>query len=295
MTRLALITAALLLAPPAAHAEPAPPGKARMAMVGVGAGSFAAGTAWFFVLGDSLGAGDPASVMMAAGAIAVAGGALGAAATTGDESDFDDKAAVSPVSFSVGGGGTYHLEEAAPYPATVTLQPRFWLGDRIRLTLGGAAHTDLGSAVDRDWRPQRSFSTALTSRSDGLDLDSEIRLYPTGDLPLDFALRPIVHHRWDEYQYANGDQRTVRRTQIVPVAIGLRWHLSGRQRFENFIGPRWDALSWTTANGSESGPAQLGPIFLDTRYTLDFPHGRPVFGLNAKPRQRRIPALQLRR
>ncbi len=286
MTRRALITAAMILAAPAAYGEPAPPGKARLALIGAGAGSLAAGSAWFFVAGDSLGAGDPASLLMAAGAIGALGATAGAAATTGNETGFDDRASTPPVSISLGTGGTYYYEESAPYPASLSVQPRFWFSDRVRLTLGGAAHTDIGSAIDVDWRPQKSFGTALTADHNGLDLDSEIRIFPAGDLPLDFALRPIVHQRWDHYTYANGDERAVRRTQLVPAAVGIRWFLSGRQCFENFIGPRWDALSWSNQNGSESAPLLSGPIFLDTRYTLDFPHTKPLFGLNATSRAR---------
>jgi len=279
-----LIAVALLAASGSAIAEPGPPGKSRTALAAAGASGFAAGTVWFFVLGDSLGAGDPASLLMATGAIGAMGAAVGAVTTRGDESGFDDRASIPPVSVSLGSGGTPYFDETVAYPASVTLQPRFWLGDRARITVGGAAHTDLGDTVDRDWRPQASSAPALTEHSTGLDLDSELRLYPAGDLPIDVALRPIVHHRRDQYVYRSGVGRTVLRTQIVPAALGIRWHLSGRQRFEAFTGPRWDALAWSTDDGTSTAPLQLGPIFLDTRYTIDTPHRQPVLGLNATSR-----------
>jgi hypothetical protein len=65
--------------------------------------------------------------------------------------------------------------------------------------LGGAAHVDLGDRVDRDWRPQATDVPALTSRGTGLDLDSEIRVYFDGDIPIDLAVRPLVYHRKDTY------------------------------------------------------------------------------------------------
>jgi len=278
------IAVALLATSAPAFGEPGQPGKSRAALAAAGAGGIAAGTAWFFVLGDTLGAGDPASVLMAAGAIGTLGAGVGAAATNGNETGFDDRAALAPLSVSLGSGGTVYYDEAAPVPATLTLQPRFWLGDRVRITLGGAAHTDLGDTVERDWRPQGSSASALTARSSGLDLDSELRLYPAGDLPLDVAARPLIHHRREHYVYQSGFERTVQRTQIVPLALGIRWHLSGRQRFENFIGPRWDALSWSTPRGTTAAPLQLGPVFLDTRYTLDMPHRQPVLGWGATSR-----------
>jgi len=284
MTRPCIIAIALLLASPVAKGEPAPPGKARAALVGAGAGGLAVGTAWFFVAGDSLGAGDPASVMMAVGAVGAMGATLGAVVSSGNETGFDDRAATAPVTVSLGSGGSYYIDEEIPSPATLSLQPRFWFGSRVRLTLGAAAHTTVGSTVDVDWRPQKSFDTALTASHQGLDIDPEIRLYPDADLPLEFAVRPMVHMRWDAYEYMDGGSRMVRRTQIVPVTAGVRWHLSGRQRFENFIGPRWDALAWSTRNGSESAAPLFGPIYLDTRYTYDIPHNKPFLGLNASSR-----------
>jgi hypothetical protein len=279
-----LIAAGLLMVSSAAIGEPGPPGKSRVALAAAGTGGVAAGTVWFFALGDSLGAGDPASVLMATGAVGVLGAAVGAVATTGNETGFDDRAAVPPIAVSLGTGGTPYFGEEIPYPATVTLQPRFWIANRARITLGGAAHVDLGNRIDRDWRPQVTSTPALTSRSTGLDLDSELRLYLANDIPIDLAIRPVIHHRRDRYTYQSGGNRTVLRTQVVPAALGVRWHLSGRQRFETFLGPRWDALAWSTPTGTKAAALQPGPVFLDTRYTLDAPHHRPVFGLNATSR-----------
>ena len=67
---------------------------------------------------------------------------------------------------------------------------------------------------------------------------------------------------------------------LLPLTIGTRWHLSPRQRFTIYFGPRFDFVgaSEPGSDDVDRGGAQIGPLYGEAWYDIDVP-------LNAKPRR----------
>lgn len=286
MRRTALLAAALLASTaPALAGDPG--GEARAWLAGGSAAGFAAGAAWLFIAGDSLGAGDPAALLIGAGSVAVGGAGLGAAAAALSDTEAPAGPRLRPPlgALGIAGGPTLYEGEARPLTGSLAATPRARAG-RFDLSLRADASRTLGTNADRDWRPGGFTGLALQSSTTALDLRPEIRMYP-GDGPgsggwgqLELALRPSVWLRAEQLTYATGEERALRRTAWLPATAGFRWHLSGRQRFELYIGPRFDQLAWT---GDEAGavPPTLGPLYFDTAYDLHVPHPAELLGHDA--------------
>lgn len=70
------------------------------------------------------------------------------------------------------------------------------------------------------------------------------------------------------------DERIIERTMLLPLTVGTRWHLSERQRFTIYFGPRFDfvATGEPGKRGLARGPARLGPLFGEAWYDVDVPH-----------------------
>jgi hypothetical protein len=239
-----------------------------------GVGAMGAGAAWFFAAGDSLGAGDPAAMLGAAGLIATSGALLGAA-TLGldaDESDLTGEASTPVLRSGIGFGGAAWARERVASVGWLDVRPRINLG-RLRITPGVTMRVQLGRAEDVDWRPQEEQTGArsLTSRARGVDLDVELRTRVIDDL--DLIASPLVFTRTERFTYANGTDRRLTRTTVVPMALGFRWRISGRQYVESIGGPRWDHLAWRTPGESgDAAPLFYGPLFLSTRYRIQLAH-----------------------
>ncbi len=245
-----------------------------------------AGAVWFFSAGDSLGAGDPAAMLGAAGLIATTGALLGAGTTTidADESDLTGEASTPVLRTGIGYGGAAWAREKAASTAWLDARPRIQLG-RLRITPGLLLQTQLSRAEDVDWRPQPELtgSRALTTRARGTNLDIELRTRVIDDL--DLIGTPLLQTRTETYTYTDGSERRLTRTLFVPLAVGFRWRISGRQYIESIAGPRWDHLSWRTvsSDGSdadrEAAPMFAGPIYLATRYRIQLAHPDVLNGL----------------
>ncbi len=73
-------------------------------------------------------------------------------------------------------------------------------------------------------------------------------------------------------------ERRLQRTLVVPMSLGFRWRLSGRQYFETTLGPRWDTLTWSGEDGGSLGPV-YGPLWFTARYRIQLSHPDMAGGL----------------
>ncbi|MEZ4240492.1 MAG: hypothetical protein R3F59_30925 [Myxococcota bacterium] len=279
-------------------AEPREPhaGTARAALALAGVASVAAGTAWFFEGGTWLGAGDPAAVWMGAGLLGATGAALGAGARalSHGEGDVGERVSVPLVSANLSSWGTTTAGETAPPSGAVALEPRVWLGRRVRLSPRLAVDAQLGREVAVDARPQGGIDPVLATSRVGLDLGVLARGYPgdrsdrvSGWNRIEAVAGPLVAARFERRDYLQLDeQRGLRRLMVVPLALGARWNLSERQRFEALVGPRIDAIAWSAGDGSgyTGAPAYLGPLYATVRYDVQVPLHAPILGASARSR-----------
>ncbi|MEZ4318830.1 MAG: hypothetical protein R3F61_15050 [Myxococcota bacterium] len=254
-------------------ADPERPGQQRLALGLAGTGAMAVGVVWFFYAGDSLGAGDPAALISGAGLIATGGALLGAAATRidRDEADLEGEASTPVFRTGLSYGGAPWAREKTAHGLWVDVRPRIPVG-RLRITPGLTLRQQLGNRVDVDWRPQpdAGFAPSLTEGERGIDVDVELRARVIDDV--DVIGTPLLSTRWEHFQYADGSERRLQRTMVVPLGVGFRWRISGRQYFESVAGPRWDHLSWSGDQGSGAAPAYFSALYLISRYRIQFAH-----------------------
>ena len=134
-----------------------------------GVAGMAAGGLWFLSAGDSLGAGDPATLLMGVGLIATTGALIGGSYAVLDprEPTMGWEASGPPILLNLTPGGTTTIGEKVPYGGSLELAPRFTLGPGLQFIAQGALRGDFGDQVEVDPRPQSDFAPALTRRSWG--------------------------------------------------------------------------------------------------------------------------------
>lgn len=260
---------------------------ARLVLALSGLLAIGAGAAWLVVADDSVGGGGPGTLLGSGGSMMVAGALLGGLAglVGGDGTMHPDR--VRPetvgVGFTTGTGpvlGEYH-------PGTMQARwaPSWYFpDDRGRLRLMGYAGGALGREVQVDPRPQSGAFAPLpgTRRSSfGLGLDLALTLpYPVLDMSrsawlgaVELRVRPEVHVRRDVYFDDDEAPLLMERTIVLPATFGIRWHLSARQRFTAYAGPRLDflAFSATGARPLHRGPPQVGNFHGEFWYDIDVP------------------------
>lgn len=284
-----------LLAAPLAHeGEPGlkdelvPPTHAaqmRRRLRRAGLAGMAVGGLWYLAIGDTLGAGDPASLIAGAGLVATTGALAGGAVAVLDprEPPMDWEASGPPLQLNWGLDGSNTYGERNPGGLGLEMAPRFVVADHMTLIAGMEFRSLLGSELQVDSRPQGDFDTALERWSWGLDVTPELRWYHEG---FDLRLRPMVLTRQEATTYADGSGRQIRRQAIMPVTLGARFYLSGRQRFAVYVGPRWDRLTWTEGGEWADGDLRLGPLYGEAFYTLNLPHSELPGGLQGASRLR---------
>jgi hypothetical protein len=264
MDPISTIEGAQPLPEPTLWQHPNPSAK-RMALRRMGGLSMAAGGIWFLSLGDTLGAGDPSSLMAGFGLVAVGGSLMGgmAASSRPDGQPMDMRATAPTLGLTLSPGGTTIMDEVIPYGGGLSLSPRFAFGERTTLVGGFRVHGQLGSATHVDVRPQYNYDTVYSHRRRGVDLEPELRW---GFEHADIRLKQMVWMRWEKQQYADGEEFTVRRDALTP-ALGVRWYVSERQAFAVHAGPRWNRLVY---EGETS--TQLGPVYGDASYAIHLEH-----------------------
>lgn len=256
-----------------------PGGLNRRRLLAVGTGGMAAGAIWYLAVADISGQGDQALLIAGASLVAVGGAVIGGgvASLAPPEGAMTFEAGGPPVGLRASMGGTNTIGEAVPYGGRIDLAPRFQLGEN-QLLLTTSLRTDLGSGVDIDPRPQGDFGTALESRTSGIDLEPELRrtVHRKGGLDargltLELRARPTAWLRTDRLTTIDGNTRTVRREAWI-AAVGVRWHLSHRQRLTMYVGPRWESLSWSEGGDFSPRTTWFGPLYGAATYEMNFDH-----------------------
>lgn len=272
---------------------------ARLLLTGVGALATGTSLALVFALGDRNGVGDPAMAVASAGLIAGTTVILGgfAALVHGDGPTLDDRITPATFGLSLGLGGTGVTDERAPYSLAGSFAPTLdFPRERGRLRLVGSFGGDLGSQLERDPRSQLeadngaggTFPTAYETGSSwrfDLGLDLAVRLpYPLVRRPvywgqLEFRYKPLFFFARDRLSLEGGtgagEERISQRVALTPLNFGLRWHISPRQRFTVYLGPRWDMVGYGTPEDLAPGRPSLGPIYGEAWFDLDLPMRSP--------------------
>lgn len=243
------------------------------------------------LVGDRWRMGDPAVPLAAAGMIAMSAAAIGGTAAIfgGDGPELPDRITPATVALTLGYFGTTVSDERAPPSLTLNIAPTYQFPhDRGRLRLLGSVGGRLGAQLERDPRPQTtepdgSFTPALELRTVRFDigLDLAVRLpYPLirrsaclGQLEL--RLKPMFWYASDTLMLGDAE-RINQRVMLTPLNFGFRWHLSPRQRFTFYMGPRWDLDSYGEPGLLALGKPKLGPIYSESWFDLDIPISSPA-------------------
>jgi hypothetical protein len=257
-----------------------------MLIGGLGGLTTATSLSLALLVGDRWRIGDPAMPLAAAGIVAMSAAMVGgiAALLGGDGPTLPDRITPATVALTLGFVGTSVTDERAPASLIANFAPTYQLPkDRGRIRLLGNVGGRLGGQLERDPRPQTSerdgsFATALEARSLRFDvgLDVAVRLpYPLlrrsaalGQLELRY--KPNVWYFSDTLLLGESE-RVSQRVMLTPLNFGFRWHLSPRQRFTFYMGPRWDMLGYGEPGKLGRGKPVLGPLYSESWYDLDIP------------------------
>ncbi len=257
-----------------------------------------------FALGDRNGGGDPSTFLVGAGALAGGGALLGSlvARLGGDGSGDADRIRPATLGLDYRVGTPASLDETNPHQARVSIAPNYFLSRSSRLRLFGHLGGDLWTRKIVDPRPQNQSplpdqdSTAPVVGTER-DVDASVGLDLAVGLPYpvrrpskatflgaaELRYRPAAFFSRERVDVGSDDERVIERTMLLPLTIGTRWHLSGRQRFTLYFGPRFDFVAFSEPGSRRlaRGPARLGPLYGEAWYDLDVPHT-----LNAQRRGR---------
>lgn len=272
------------------------PRPARVLLLSLSAlgGGLAAGI--LFALGDRLAPGDPATLLVGTGALAGAGALVGMAAGRlgADQAALSDRVRPAAASMEWSVAQARNLDEREPHTVALRWAPTWRFADsgsRVRLVghFGGWP----GARRQVDPRPQleaiddglegtapRTFSQRQLSASIGMDWAIAVP-YPAVRRPArssflgpaEVRWRPTFEFRRDTLELGDASTRVVERTMLLPLTAGARWHLSPRQRFTFYLGPRFDMIAFAEPgeDGLSRGGAQLGPLYGEAWYDIDIP------------------------
>lgn len=268
------------------------PGPARVLLLSLGAIAGAGAAGLLFALGDRLSNGDAATLLVGGGAVAGAGALLGilAARTLGDGPRLEDRVRRETFGLAMTGAGTRVLGERSPPSMSLRVGPTLWLDERSRVRLLGEVTGLLGAERHVDPRPQLADAAASGS---GTQPGTLARRHLGFALGLDFAVglpypilrrsarlgqtelryRPEVQFRRDWITMGDADTRIVEHTMLLPLLVGARWHVSPRQRFTLYVGPRFDIISYSSLDGRRlsRGKPNIAPIYGEAWYDIDVP------------------------
>lgn len=268
---------------------------ARMLLLSLGVAGGAVAAGLLFGLGDRLVQADPATLLVGASALAGAGALVGtiAARLDRDGPALPDRLRPPTASLVQSYAGPRVLDETPAHGTLLRLAPNVFLphGDG-RLRPFGHVGGWLVPVREVDPRPQFTavppgqLGTAprvLRQRrlSLGLGVDLAVALpYPVlaphrsarlGAAELRW--RPEVQIRRDTFAPGTPQASTLARTMLLPLTVGVRWHLSPRQRVTLYMGPRFDLVAFSDPGSARlrRGGAQVGPLYGEAWYDVDVP------------------------
>ena len=266
------------------------PGPARALLLSLGAIAGAGAAGILFALGDRLANGDPATLLVGGGALAGAGAVVGilAGRLLGDGPALEDRVRRESVGLGLSGGGTRVLGESSPPLLSARFGPTWWFDQRSRVRLIGEISGLLGAERHVDPRPQLADAAAAGNGSQpsafsrrrmgfALGLDLAVSLpYPVARRSArlgraELRYRPEVQFRREWLGLGDSGMRIVEHTMVLPLLVGARWHVSPRQRFTFYVGPRFDIVSYSALDGRRlsRGKPIVAPLYGEAWYDID--------------------------
>lgn len=270
------------------------PGPARVLLLSLGALAGATATAILFALGDRHTKGDFGTVLVGTGAIAGGGAVLGmlAGRALKDGPTLGDRIRRETLGLELRGQTNPVVDERRPPLMALRFGPSLWLdGGRSRIRLLGDIGGWLGSMKQTDPRPQQDVAAtsgttravSLQQRRFAMNLAVELSTampYPAARRSAflgraELRWKPEVQYRREWVTYGDSGTRIAERTMLLPLTIGARWHVSQRQRFTFYVGPRFDVISYSDLRGKElsRGRPVLGPLYAEAWYDIDVGFG----------------------
>lgn len=242
----------------------------------------ALGAGWLVLADDTVGGGSPGTLLGTGGAVMIGGALLGglAALVDGDRRSPPDRVRPETLGLAYGLAQGTVLGEVVPGTMHARWAPSWYFPrDRGRLRFSGYAGGMLGREVHVDPRPAidppASAGTRRTSFGLGLDLALSLpyRGHRRSLGPIELRWRPEIHVRRDLHGEGGEDPLLAARTMLLPLTLGVRWHLSARQRFTAYVGPRLDFLAFSETGRPplRRGPPQIGSFHGEFWYDLDIP------------------------
>lgn len=287
----------------ARHVEPCTRSRAaRMLLLSLGLAGGAVSAGLLFGLGDRLVQADPATLLVGASALAGVGAIAGAVAGRlgADGPALPDRLRPPTVSLAQSYTGPRFLDEVPAHATLLRFAPNLYFpSDAARLRLFGHAGGWLVPVRDVDPRPQftevpagqeGTAPVALRQRrvSIGLGVDLAVALPYPWLVPrrsarlgrAELRWRPEVQIRRDSFAPGTAQATLLERTILLPLTVGVRWHLSERQRLTLYAGPRFDLVAFSDrgSNHLRRGGAQIGPLYGEAWYDVDVP-------LTSRPRR----------
>lgn len=269
---------------------------ARLTLLGVGAAVGGVAATMLFALGDRSNAGDPATFFVGGGAVAGAGALLGSliGRLGGDAPGDSDRIRPSTVGLDYTVPQPGALDETNPHQMRMQFAPNFFFRDGGgRLRVFGHVGGTLWQERQVDPRPQfqqpidGQLGTAPVSLRErrlsiGVGADLAVNLpYPVFERSSflgasELRYKPEFQIRRETLDPGLPSERIIERTMMLPLTVGARWRLSERQRFTVYFGPRLDTISFAAPGQErlERGGVQVGPLYGEAWYDVDFPMTR---------------------
>ncbi|HLT35273.1 MAG TPA: hypothetical protein VK034_03285 [Enhygromyxa sp.] len=260
---------------------------ARLLLASSGVIAAAAAVAIIFEVGDRWRVGDPSVAIVGGGVIAISGAAVGgiAALLRGDGAAIPDRITPATIGLGFGYAGTNVAGESVASSMSASIAPTLTFPrDLGRLRVLGRFGGDLGDTVEVDpgSNPEGGpFSESIrrhTAMRFDAGLDLALRLpYPIGARSpwlgqFELRYKPLFFGTREYLQVPDLDTRVSQRLALTPLNFGFRWHLSPRQRFTFYVGPRWDRIDYgDTATGLGKGDFESAPMYGETWFDLDVP------------------------
>jgi hypothetical protein len=276
------------------------PGPARVLLLSLGTIAGLSAAAILFGLGDRDAKADAGTLLVGTGAVAFGGALLGmiAGRTMKDGPTLGDRVRRETLGLELRGQANSVVDERRPPLMTLRFGPSLWLdGGRSRIRLIGDVGGWLGATKQTDPRPQNDLGASgsdatrpvtMQQRRFALGLAVEFSTavpYPAARRSAflgraELRWKPEVQYRREWVTLGNQGTRIVERSMLLPFTVGARWHLSQRQRFTFYVGPRFDVISYSDPRGKQlsRGRPVIGPIYAEAWYDIDV-------GFGEKPRR----------
>jgi len=270
------------------------PGGARGLLTLASGAGLGVGVTGFTLLGDSLGSGDPYGAVAGVGFVGLTGAGIGAivgALTARGETRVDDRPGRPTLWVGLTPGGTRVYDERVPWGLRLAADPTLRLHDAVTLQPHLSGSFGLGTTVDVDPRPQLqaettdqhgTFAPVRRQRSARFAVGADLAIRLPYPLPVarpartgafEIRWRPTLEVRRRTWDPGTDEARALEHVALHPALVGFRWHVSPRQRFTVYAGPRIDWIAFTEPGDStlHRGPPIQAALHAEAWYQVDLP------------------------